>query len=192
MIKTKYKINKSISDISSRTKQRGVFIVEFALLASAMAILILGTADVVIKQNMLGTLDRLSYSAVNLLKERNEFYLGEEEISIQDVEDVRKLLVTSLSDTIGGFDQAQFAISVEQQLVDDDNNSAEGDDININNGCNVNTTLSNLIQNIPGLAPITNSGRRARVYQVTLCYEATNFFGAGTTTISAFSLSLGR
>jgi tight adherence protein F len=178
--------------INNKKKQAGVFIVEFALLATFMSLLILFTADVVIKQNMLGNLDKLSYSAVNLLKERNELYAGEEEATEQEVIDVRNLLVTSLSDSIGGFELNEFSLTFEQQLVDNDNHTATGPEFNLNGGCTINTSLASLITAIPGLAPISNGGRRARVYQVTLCYNTTNFFGAGKTTISAFSFSLGR
>jgi len=173
--------------------QQGSFIIEFALIAVFFSSLILLTADIVIKQDIAGQLDRLSYSAVNLLKERNEIYQRREEITQADVNQIKNLIENSMSRTYSNFLAAALSIKVEQQLVDINNDPTAGP--TLDNGdfiCDPTQTLTDLITNVPELTPVTSSGRRARLYQVTLCYEVQDFVGNDSDTIRAFSFSLGR
>ena len=179
--------------MKSKEKQQGTFIVEFALLAGVFSLLILFTADVVHKQNVIGQLDRLSYSAVDLLKERNQFYNGEEKVVASEVAAIEKVLTNSLNRSLGDFKTANFALSVEQQLFDINNIAVATPPINRGAiSCQAKVPLATLVSNIPAIAPITNTGHRARVYQVTLCYQVSDFFGTGDSKLSSFSFSLGR
>lgn len=173
--------------------QQGSFIIEFALFSVFFSTLILFTADIVIKQDLAGQLDRLSYSAVNLLKERSELYQRNAEIDQAQVDQIKALLDSSLNRSYNNFIAGDFSIKVEQQLVDGDNNTTTGDTLNRGDFiCNPAQSLASLVANVPELAPITNSGNRANLYQATLCYRAKDFIGNGTSTIRAFSFSLGR
>lgn len=63
-----------MNDRNLKSKQRGIFSIEFAIVGICFSLLLAFSGDVIIKLSIKGKLDRLSYSLVNVLKERTQLY----------------------------------------------------------------------------------------------------------------------
>lgn len=154
-------------------KQRGNFTVEFAIVAIFFSLLIVFSGDIVIKMAVKGKLDRMSYSAAAIIKERTELF-DENSFSVTQAEfDKTDAIVTaSLKRTMSGFDEARYGSVLEVQTFNSSFNPAaletfRGGSIN----CAIGTPLD------PDLSVITTWNRMATLYRVTLCYETDNWFG---------------
>ncbi len=180
--------------INLKSKQRGVFSIEFALVSVVLGMLLLFTMDVVVKLSMKGKLDRLSFSAVSLVKERTQLY--ESNYSMVEPQDailVYNTVKNSLSRTTGNFDESSFGMRLEHQTYTDKVADIDLPMFSLGTGCVVNQSLSN-IEN--GLSVVTTWGRKSTLYRVTLCYETDDMvsgvLGNGFTTVSSSSVILGR
>lgn len=178
---------------SLRDKKKGMFTVEFGLISVVFAILLLLVGDTVVKLSMKGQLDRLSYSMVNVLKERTQLY-GKDNNTLNSSDAANLLLIAgrSLSRTNrNSFKRTDLNGTVEM-LKFDSRNQASSTSINVRAGCH----LSRKINQLSNLSVTTTWGRKAVLYRVTLCYETDNFagrfFGKKFTTVQSSSLSIGR
>ncbi|WP_159738833.1 tight adherence pilus pseudopilin TadF [Vibrio atypicus] len=158
-----------------RHKQRGSFSVEFAIVGLVFSTLLVFSGDVIIKLSMKGKLDRLSYSMVNILKERTQLY--EEDYTIKQSE-ARELYVISQGSLsrMGGtsFDSNRYRLIVEEQTFR--SNGSPNPVRTFNFGpevCTLRTTLSDLRH----LSVVTSWDRQATLYRVSLCYETDNWVG---------------
>ncbi|CAG9297094.1 tight adherence pilus pseudopilin TadF [Celerinatantimonas diazotrophica] len=159
---------------------RGVFTIELAIIALFMSVIILFTADMVIKQSIQGMLDRMSYSAVSVLKERTQLYNKDEEMDRKQVEEIDKIVQTSLARTMPQFRPSLYS-SYYQQIKFEGNPESPSIDVippitegSKNSACKPPNQLKNIAVK---LSPITNEGDRAPLFQVTLCYHTDNWFG---------------
>lgn len=162
-------------------KQRGNFTVEFSIVGVFLSLLIVFTGDLIMKLSMKGKLERLSYSIASVIKERTQLF-EEEEYAVDDdqAKEAYQIVVNSLNRSMGHFDQDDFGFDLKvrqrsyyglgNQLIEVSNwNSA--------------TTLGIGLA-CPGVTPgvdllfQTSWGRSATLYQVTLCYRSTNWFGS--------------
>ncbi|MGF1756227.1 ATP-binding protein [Vibrio makurazakiensis] len=178
--------------INLKSKQSGTFSVEFALLGVVFATLLIMTGDIIIKLSIQGKLDRLSYSLVNVLKERTQLY-GKDNNTLT-ADDARALYIVaqnSLERTTGDFSQSNFSGSFEM-LTFDLNGRQDTTTINEGGGCE----LTDTIQDLQALSMMTSWGRRATLYRVTLCYETDNWAGelleTDFTTVQSSSVMMGR
>lgn len=160
---------------SSPRKQRGTFSVEFAIVGLFFSILLVFSGDVVMKLSLKGKLDRLSYSMVNILKERTQLY--DEEYRINSSE-ARQLYVISQGslERMGGssFDNTKYRVVVEELTFA--SNGSPNPSATFSFGPNV-CTLSNRLSDLRHLSVITSWDRQATLYRVTLCYETDNWIG---------------
>ena len=60
-----------MNGLNLKSKQRGVFSIEFAIVGVVFSLLLAFSGDVIMKISIKGKLDRLSYSLVNVLKEEH-------------------------------------------------------------------------------------------------------------------------
>lgn len=178
--------------INLRSKQRGAFSIEFALLGVVFSTMLIFTADLVVKLSVQGKMDRLSYSLVNIIKERTQLY-GKDNYDIDQamVADIYSVARSSLNRTLGGYDSANFGGEFELLQFDFEGNASVST-IEQGRGCQLDQTISQM----QDLSMVTSWGRRATLYRVTLCYETENWagdlFDEDFTTIQSSSIMMGR
>ncbi|MCZ2722869.1 tight adherence pilus pseudopilin TadF [Marinomonas sp. 15G1-11] len=167
-----------LNNESSKSSQRGLFAIEFALVGVFFAALLVFTEDVVIKQSIKGKLDRLSYSLVNIVRERTQLYNKSDQMSLAEANDLLKVATRSLKETMGNFEEGRLGLVIEQQKFKA-NLSPEPVRANIESfklgGYNCDPAES--IDQRIGLAPVSLLGRKVTLYQVTLCYQSDNLYG---------------
>ena len=183
-----------------RSRQSGVFTVEFALVASIIALFLVFISDVVTKQSMHGHLQRLSYSGVNVIKERTQLYTPElypdEYVKISNIQTQQlfRLLQNSMQRTMSGFNPGAFGMYLEQVLFEDNDLSKPVP--TVVNQPGMACTPRQKLESMTDLFLETSWGNAAPLYRVTLCYKSDNWFGALVdtefTTVSASSIMIGR
>ena len=177
-----------------KSKQQGAFAIEFAIVGLLCGVLIVFASDIIIKISMKGKLDRLSYSAVSLIRERTQLYDEYMQMSAADVDLIYRVVSSSLSRTTTSFDSARFGMHIEEQTYDSGNNPNAL--VVFNRGAQVCTVAQTLAQREGDLSVVTTWGRKSALYRVTLCYETENLVAgiveSGFTRVSSTSVSLGR
>lgn len=146
----------------------------------------------VVKLSVQGKLDRLSYSLVNVIKERTQLY-GKDNFSIDEsiVAEVYAIAISSLKRTMGSFEENKIGGEFELlQFVS--GGTADITRINMGTGCE----LPSSIKQQQALSMMTSWGRRATLYKVTLCYETENWSGKlldkEFSTVQSSSIMMGR
>lgn len=159
----------------SCAKQRGTFSVEFAIVGLVFSVLLVFSGDVIMKLAMKGKLDRLSYSMVNILKERTQLYDEDYKITRREARQLFDISKGSLARVSGaGFDDSRYRVIVEEQTFARNGNPKPvrtfqfGADV-----CELQTKLSDLRH----LSVVTSWDRQATLYRVSLCYETDNWVG---------------
>lgn len=176
-----------------KCKQSGNFTVEFAIVGLFFALLLVFSGDVIIKLSVKGKLDRLSFSLVNVLKERTALYTVKYQINAAEALAMQSIAVNSLSRTLGNFDAGKFGILVEDLTF------AAIDKPNPLNSFPLGEQKcapANTLDKLANLSVVTSWGRQATLYRVTLCYETDNWIGdllgSAFTTVSSSSIMIGR
>ncbi len=178
---------------SMLNKQHGNFTVEFAIVAVFFSLLIAFSGDLIIKLSIKGKLDRMSYSASSIIKERtqlfNSIYDIDESITKEGL-NTYNIVKASLSRTMKSFDENKFGYSLDIYKLDKLNVIREKV-YKYPNGieCSVSTPDKDLFIT-------TTWGRTLILYQVTLCYQTNNWFGIllGKTfnRVQSYSIVMGR
>jgi tight adherence protein F len=186
---------------NSQFKQLGVFSVEFALIAVFFSMLLVFSGDVIIKLSTKGKLDRLSYSLVNIIKERTALYNKNFTITQGEMNDIYTIATNSLTRSMGNFKSTNFGIRVEQQTFTAQKNDAQSvtytDDspITINTGSQT-CSVAKSLDELTSLSVVSSRENKIALYRVTLCYETNNWFGklvgGSYTTVSSSSVIIGR
>lgn len=167
---------------STLLRQQGVFIVEFALIAMFITTFLVFVSDMTASQTMHGQLQRLSYSGVNIIKERTQLYGGSGRMTADQAGQLFGVLKNSLTRTMNGFEPDRFGMHVEQLIFNDAGNCNEtGDDDDCGlesfslgrEGC----LPALVLQNRNELFLKTSWGNPVTLYQVTLCYQGVNWYG---------------
>nr|WP_216607665.1 tight adherence pilus pseudopilin TadF [Vibrio tubiashii] len=162
------------------------------MLGVVFSTMLIFTADIVVKLSVQGKLDRLSYSLVNVIKERTQFY-GKDNYDIDNkmVADIYKIATGSMQRTMGSY-QASNVGGEFELLKFDLNGNPTATRISKGTGCSLAQTISQQ----EDLSMVTSWGRRATLYRVTLCYETDNWAGSlfneEFTSIQSSSLMMGR
>ncbi len=165
----------------SRSRQTGTFAIELALVGVFMAICMAFISDMAGKQTLQGHLQRLSYSAVNIIKERTQLYSGDSNITAGQVDALYEIVSNSMARGMSGFDEQNLGMVVEQLKYDSDwsldtNPDAKTDTV-IAKGFNCNLNSGSLLDSISQLHFDSNWGSIPAIYQVFLCYRDNNWFG---------------
>ncbi|AMO55933.1 hypothetical protein GZ77_07490 [Endozoicomonas montiporae] len=163
--------------------QRGVFTIEFALIASFIALVLVFISDMAARQTLQGHLQRLSYSGVNVIKERTQLYGSTSGLMThKQASQLFEILKRSMSRTISGFQADKIGLHIEQVMFNDAGNCSgnQNDDACRlasfslgGSGCR--SVIP--VQNRTELFLKTSWGNPISLYQVTLCYEAPNWYG---------------
>ncbi|NAX04087.1 MULTISPECIES: tight adherence pilus pseudopilin TadF [Vibrio] len=170
----------------SRNNQLGNFTVEFAIIGVFFALLLVFSADIVVKLAYKGKLDRMSYSAVSIIKERTEL-AGADNFSVgeTEVDTIYDIIRRSLHRTSGSFDDKKFGFQLDI----------------VRNGVDVVLPYHRGIDcesqhPDSSLDFVTTFGRHATLYQVTLCYDTESWFGdligQDFSRVSSRSITMGR
>jgi len=175
------------------TKQSGNFTVEFSIVAIFFSLQLVFSGDVIIKLSVKGKLDRLSFSLVNVLKERTQLYSESYQIKQSEAAALKKIAVNSLKRTYGNFKGENFGFLVEEQTFSDIAAPNALSKFNLGaQRCAVAKSLGQLQH----LSVVTTWNRQATLYRVTLCYETDNWIGGllgkEFTTVSSSSVMIGR
>ena len=80
-------------------KQKGSFVIELAFVLMFLCLLTLFTADIAMQLFTRAKLDRVSYSLVNVLKERTRFYNGNNILTQDDYDQLNIIAKKLLPDT---------------------------------------------------------------------------------------------
>lgn len=177
--------------------QRGTFTIEFALVAVIFVFLLAFTSDIVINQSTKGRLDRLSYSIVNIIKERTQLYNDDDVIDSSQIDQMYSLIDQSLKRTMGSYDANQLGVYFEQQKFDSDEKAITPlQNIHLFSRGQLACTPNSTLISKETLSPTTSWGRRAVLYKVTICYQGANWFGElvgkDYSLIRSSSIMLGR
>jgi tight adherence protein F len=149
--------------------QCGNFTVEFAIVGVFFSMLIAFSGDIIVKLAIKGKLDRMSYSAASIAKERTQLFSESYTISKSEADNLYTIVENSLKRTMGNYDSTKFgmALNVYTYTTKINTTSYSKGDIT----CTIPSPSESLF--------ITTSwGRRVTLYQVTLCYETDNWFGS--------------
>ncbi|GAK83915.1 Flp pilus assembly surface protein TadF [Vibrio ponticus] len=183
-----------MKEINSISKQAGTFTIEFALVGLLLGTMFLFTADVVVKLSMKGKLDRMSYSATSLLKERTQLYSEDYLTTAADADAIFNVIQGSIERTTASYQASRFGMVIEEQTYAADSSPnalktiRRGDQL-----CQLDQTLGQLRNS---LAVVTSWGRQATLYRVTLCYATDNMvehvLDSGFSMVSSSSVVIGR
>ncbi|WP_135382195.1 tight adherence pilus pseudopilin TadF [Vibrio tasmaniensis] len=157
-----------------KSKQQGVFSIEFAMVAVFFSLLIAFSGDVIIKLSLKGKLDRLSYSLVNVLKERTQLYDTDYQLTTKEVDDIDIIAQHSLLRTFGHLEREHYGLLVEElsfKQVGTPNPA-----ISEKRGV-VACRIKQTIDSLESMTVVTNRGREMPLYRVTVCYESDNWIG---------------
>jgi tight adherence protein F len=182
-------------------KQKGTFSIEFSLVGLFFGVLLMFSADIIIKLSVKGKLDRLSYSLVSIAKERTQLYAAENYTLVEQADDGDEATVeqqdisllytvakNSLSRTVGQFDNSKFSMLVEE-LTNDSGYQAHK---TYAGSCGESLSENSLA----ALRVKTSWGRDSSIYRVTLCYETDNMVAGlldnGFTRVQSSSAMIGR
>lgn len=176
-----------------RANQRGNFTVEFAVIGIVFSFLLVFSGDVIVKLSIKGKLDRLSYSLVNVLKERTQLYGEDYEITGGEARALYNIAENSLVRTLSSYESARFGAFVEEQTFRDIDQPNRLNTFSIGTRrCAVERSLAQLTD----LSVVTSWGRQATLYRVTFCYETNNWIGdllgEDFTTVNSSSVMIGR
>lgn len=194
---------RDLSSLATPVKQRGAFVIEFAILSLFLGVVFLFSIDVAIKLSVRGKLDRLSYSIVSIVKERTQLYAESQNISEAGVRQLYTIASNSLMRTMGSYEDTKFGMVVEE-MVDTGSgqeyayfNMGIYEDVD-EQGCGLGDNTLDAIEanDSTKLSVTTTWNRTASVYRVTLCYKTedmvSHLIGSGFTDISSSSAILGR
>lgn len=150
----------------------GAVTIEFAFMLVFLGIMLVFMADLVLVRSTMGKLDSASYSLVNIVKERNAFYNGSEDIKPEDIISLRS---TAQKLLYGDKSSGNVKITIERLSYNGNNPLITHD------GDSSECTAARQLTTTPELSPYSQSVNLAKrrqipVYQVTLCMEITSPF----------------
>lgn len=171
-------------------KQRGVFAVEFAVLALGLAVLIVFCGDIVIRLSTHGKLDRVAYSSVSMIRERTALFGGVDMTASDTAQfnDLLNIARSSLQRVMpSSYEAESFGMVLE--VLTFDNAGQVQPVVTFSDAVDSKCQLSS------ALAPIIPDSATT-LYRVTLCYETDNWFGdlvgKDYGTVSSNAISVGR
>ena len=162
----------------SQHQQAGVFIVELAFIGLLLLTFISFTTDMVQFQAYRGHLERLSYSAVNIIKERTQLYQNNElddPVTAEQANEVFSIIRSSMRRSMSGFQDDKFAMSLEQAQFDNDGSLLPQVPLTGGN-YNCLPDTGHMLKDMTDLHIETSWGKKATLYQVTVCYESDSWF----------------
>ena len=180
--------------LTLKKSTQGTFMVEFAIVGVAFALVLAFCADTVIKMTVKGKLDRMSFSGVGLIKERTQLFDDSNfTITKAEFDKTDKILQNSLKRSMSNFDSNKYGSLLEVQTYQTNSSLSANPLITHKGGtltCNPPDTLDT------SLAVVTSWGRKTTLYRLTLCYDTENWYGGlvgeDYKRVSSSSLMVGR
>lgn len=160
------------------TNQKGAVAVEFSFIAIILALIMVLASELVMKQTLVGKLDRISYSLAGILRERQQLYAEREEIAPTELAEMRALAAKMLADMHYPHSE-QVTIGLEALHF-----APVSDLVNKNKVISLNQTIrdpgcvspaGDLIT-LKDLSPLGSYGRWVPLYQVTVCLPQSSLF----------------
>ncbi|MDO4698890.1 MAG: tight adherence pilus pseudopilin TadF [Pasteurellaceae bacterium] len=160
-------------------QRKGSVSVEFVLLLAVLTIMLAFMFDLVFTRSTMGKLERTSYSLLNIVKERKQFYQGQNSLSSKDLRDM-ETLATNLMYGENSQKRAKVVLEYVELNVPDPKNvnlrqrriMASGSQPTRLGECKPYKPLKTWIDT----APISEEKRSIPLYQVTICVEMESFF----------------
>ena len=160
--------------LSLKYKQRGSFSIELAMVAVFFSVLIAFSGDVIIKLSVKGKLDRLSYSIVNVIKERTQLYEADYQLTAREVDDIDTIAQHSLQRTFGRFNPNKYGLLVEELSFKQVGVASPA--VREKRGT-IECHLQQTIEDLESMTVVSNRGRELPLYRVTVCYQTDNWVG---------------
>jgi hypothetical protein len=164
------------------TNRQAAVSVEFVAISIVLFIFIFFLSDLVLRQAMIGKLDRVSYSVSGVLRERIQLFDAREELNQQDVDLTLDLAKKMLSDMVENADLSSMGIVVEEMHFKDPISLGDTSKVvskykrwtsgNTSSECSPPEALNQLTQ----LTPKGSYGRWVPLYQVTVCLPTISWF----------------
>lgn len=157
------------------------------------SLLLVFSGDVIIKLSVKGKLDRLSYSLVNVIKERTQLYDGNLQMTDKDINDIDLIARHSLERTFGNYDASHYGLLIESQRF-----SGIGQALPATHETRGSLTcrVAEPISQLQHLSVVSVWGHQMPLYRVTLCYRTDNWFGDLVSTqftdVTSDSIVIGR
>lgn len=149
--------------------KKGSVTIEFAFMLIFLCVMLIFMADLVLVRSTMGKLDSVSYSLVNIVRERPSFFGGSSTITSQDVEQLRKVGKKLL---YGDANAKQKVNIVLEQLTHTNGKANSPVVLGDSNDCKAARPLATVPQLAPYSQSINPANRRLiPVYQVTICIE---------------------
>ncbi|OOF54348.1 protein TadF [Rodentibacter genomosp. 2] len=147
---------------------KGSVSIEFVFMLIFLVVIFAFLADLVIVRSTTGKLDNVSYSLVNILRERTQLYDRETRITNQDLKDFEQLAKR----LVYGDKESKKEIHIVLEHWQEGNSSSKRN----SSQCKPYREIRELSQ----LSPRSeiNNERKIPLYQVTLCVETNSFFKA--------------
>lgn len=154
---------------NSISSQKGNFTVEFAIVGVFFSLLLVFSGDLIMKLSVRGKLDRMSYSAVSVLKERTELF-GEDTFTIDNAYKqaplIYQVVTSSLQRTMSHYNAGKFRFVLDLRNGTSTKRWISPGEVQ----CTVTPPSEEMLFT-------TSWGRSATLYQITLCYDTDNWFG---------------
>lgn len=194
--------------VMNNQKQRGSVAIELTFVLGALAMCMMFAGDLAAKMTIQGELDNLSYSMVNIVRDRSALYPapnsseGRIMLHEKDVGQIDRIVKSTLSRQRAGFNESKYALIVEGVLFDKQSNKNSPAIIkNYSSYPKGNQQLACKAPNkseFTALTPYTNKKRYKPMYRVTVCYESPDLFQRFTQSskspivIRSSSINVGR
>jgi tight adherence protein F len=159
---------------NSISSQRGSFSIEFAIVGVCFSLLLIFASDLVVKMSMKGKLDRLSFSAVSILKERTQLYDQVSSSNYSQAKQIYEITSLSLNRMSNTFSRDRFGVHVEEMTF---SKTGKRNPI-VTHQFGLPFTTSQLITDLESLSVLSSWGRRVPLYRVSVCYQTDNWFGS--------------
>ncbi|USD66971.1 tight adherence pilus pseudopilin TadF [Vibrio sp. SCSIO 43136] len=186
-------------------KVKGVIAIEMAFILAALALCAGFATDLSHKTSLQGDLDNLSYSAVNLLSERELLFnhkidtVTDRPLTYRDAHKIHQVVESQIKLSRDNFDPRHYAIRVEGITMTSSQNPKHlrrHAQFVFGNRSLIGKKES--VADLVKLAPYTNKQRHAPMYRVTVFYRSQGLFErivgkkAQGSVIASSSFSVGR
>jgi tight adherence protein F len=181
-----------VTSFDKHATQKGNFTVEFALVGVFFALLLAFSGDIIMKLAIKGKLDRMTFSATSVIKERKQLFDDSYDLTTDDGDKAFQIVENSLKRTMGSFDEDKFGFVATSYSYSTGSVVETTSIVRPQGG----TILCTVKPPTSDMFVTTSWGRTLTLYQVTLCYETGNWYGnlIGETfnRVQSYSVVMGR
>ncbi|WP_245907172.1 tight adherence pilus pseudopilin TadF [Photobacterium sanctipauli] len=169
-------------------RQRGVFAIEMAFIMVFLCAIFLFVSDISMQLLQRVSLDRTSYTLVNVLKERRRFYANEEGVVRLSLSQTDHQQMAQIAQRMLGADANAFHLTTESLVG--------GRHQQYQSANNINCPVAILTPSSP-LIPYNLDNEPLPMYQVTVCMQRESWFSrffnsSSTQTLHSTSAIVGR